>query len=255
MKLKYPAEAFALGIVLFSAGMKEAFAAGILVIFSAVFAELLKNLLETALPGWSLRLCVYIASGSACASAFLVGFAALGTALSAGVWIMTFVVGLLCARHALSGGAQAEYGELLFEGALAWGFWILLAIVREFSGSGAVFGNTILKASFQSKALMETTFAFLAAGLVLALVNGILKKDCRGLDGRYVVVPAAILSQPFVTDFLSGNIGVLWAIVVTIALFLSVRRTLAFSRAGRALRGLPVEMLAAGFVYMILSIY
>ncbi len=48
MKLRYPAEAFALGIVLFSAGMKEAFAAGILVIFTSVFAELLKNLLEKA---------------------------------------------------------------------------------------------------------------------------------------------------------------------------------------------------------------
>ena len=48
MKLRYPAEAFALGIILFSAGMKEAFAAGILVIFTSVFAELLKNLLEKA---------------------------------------------------------------------------------------------------------------------------------------------------------------------------------------------------------------
>ena len=50
MKLKYPAEAFALGIVLFSAGMKEAFAAGILVIAAVVFAEFLKNLLEPFVP-------------------------------------------------------------------------------------------------------------------------------------------------------------------------------------------------------------
>ena len=57
MKLRYPAEAFALGIILFSAGMKEAFAAGILVIFTSVFAELLKNLLEKAVPAWSLQLC------------------------------------------------------------------------------------------------------------------------------------------------------------------------------------------------------
>ena len=60
MKLRYPAEAFALGIILFSAGMKEAFAAGILVIFTSVFAELLKNLLEKAVPAWSLQLCVYM---------------------------------------------------------------------------------------------------------------------------------------------------------------------------------------------------
>ena len=46
MKVKYPAEAFALGILLFSTGMKEAFTAGILVIASVVFAELFKNLLE-----------------------------------------------------------------------------------------------------------------------------------------------------------------------------------------------------------------
>ena len=96
MKLRYPAEAFALGIVLFSAGMKEAFAAGILVIFTSVFAELLKNLLEKAVPTWSLKLCVYIASGSVCASAFLAGFAVLGTVLPTELWIMVFIVGLLC---------------------------------------------------------------------------------------------------------------------------------------------------------------
>ena len=55
MKLKYPAEAFALGIILFSAGMKEAFAAGILVILTATFAEFLRNLLINAVPEWSLR--------------------------------------------------------------------------------------------------------------------------------------------------------------------------------------------------------
>ena len=43
MKQKYPAEAFALGIVLFSAGMREAFAAGILVILTVVFAEFLSR--------------------------------------------------------------------------------------------------------------------------------------------------------------------------------------------------------------------
>ena len=70
MKLRYPAEAFALGIILFSAGMKEAFAAGILVILTAVFAEFLKDLLENAVPKWSLTLFVLIASGVFCDSEF-----------------------------------------------------------------------------------------------------------------------------------------------------------------------------------------
>ena len=49
MKVKYPAEAFALGLILFSGGMKEAFLSGILVILSVVLAEFLKNMLENAL--------------------------------------------------------------------------------------------------------------------------------------------------------------------------------------------------------------
>src|SRR5699024_10410411 len=104
MKQKYPAEAFALGIVLFSAGMREAFAAGILVILTVVFAEFLKNLLEKcSLPDWSFRLCVYIAAGAVGASAFLLGFAGLGILLDRGQWLMAFVVGLLCAHQALRG--------------------------------------------------------------------------------------------------------------------------------------------------------
>ncbi len=255
MKLKYPAEAFALGIILFSAGMKEAFAAGILVILTATFAEFLRNLLINAVPEWSLRLCVFIASGALCASAFLTGFAALGITLSTGTWVMCAVVGLLCARHALSGSVETMYGDLFFEGAVAWGFWVLLAIAREFMGSGMIFGNTVFQASFQSKTFLESTFAFLTAGLVLAFTNGVLKKNCKGLNSLLVFIPAAILVRPFSMDSFGEAIGIAWTILVPVVLFLSVKKTLQFSRTGKAYRGLPTEMLAAGFIYMILSIY
>ena len=255
MKLRYPVEAFALGIVLFSAGMKEAFAAGILVIFTSVFAELLKNLLEKTVPTWSLKLCVYIASGSVCASAFLTGFAVLGTVLTTELWIMVFIVGLLCGKHALSGNTDSEYGELLLESAFVWGLWILFTVFREFLGSGSIFGNTVFTASFQSKAFLNTTFAFMEAGLVLVSVNGILKKDCKGMNSLFPVVPAMFLFHPFTVESFAGLPGTVWVIAVPILLFLSVKQTLKFARTGRFFRGLPVDMLAAGFIYMILSIY
>ena len=255
MKLKYPAEAFALGIVLFSAGMREAFAAGILVILSVVFAELLKNLLEKILPAWSLRLCVYIASGAVCASVFLVGFAALGTLLDTDVWLMTFVIGLLCAHQALRGDIEADYGDLLWESAIAWGFWILLAVAREFAAGGQIFGNTVLKLGFQSAAFGEVSFAFIAAGLVLAFTNGVLKKSSKGGLSQFIVVPVMALAPPFAAHFLGELAGWFWAFAVSVVLFESVKLTLRFSRPGKAYRGLPVEMLAAGCIYMILSIY
>ena len=255
MKLKYPAEAFALGAILFSAGMREAFAAGILVILSVVFAEFLKNLLEKVLPVWSLRLCVYIATGAVCASVFLIGFAALGTLLDTGVWIMTFVTGLLCAHQALRGDIEGDYGALMWESAIAWGFWILLAIVREFAAGGQIFGNTVLKLGFQSAAFGEASFAFIAAGLILAFTNGVLRKECKGQNSLLAAIPAILLLRPFAMRSFGEIAGLIWTVLVPVVMFLSVKQTLKFSRVSRAYRGLPVDMLAAGFIYLILSIY
>lgn len=258
MKLRYPAEAFALGIILFSAGMKEAFAAGILVILSAVFAEFLKDLLENVVPTWSLVLCVLIASGVFYASACQISFAYLGLPLSTAPWLLSLIVGLLCARHTLTRTVESEYGELLFESAIAWGFWILLAIIREFMGSGMIFGNLIFQNPFQSKMFLESTFAFLTAGLVLAFTNGVLKKNCRGFNSLLVVIPVAIFIRPFTISSFTGfaeYLGIAWTIIVPILLFLSVKQTLKFSQPGKAYRGLPTDLMATGFIYMILSIY
>lgn len=255
MKLKYPAEAFALGVVLFFGGMKEAFAAGILIILAVTFAEFLNNLLQSALPQWSLRLCVLIGTASVCAGAFLVGFTYLGLEMGTGRWLMTFILGFLAAMHVLVNEVDGEYGDLFWESAIAWGFWILLAAVREFCAGGTVFGNMILKTGFQSKNLTEVFIGFLTSGLVLAFTNGVLKKQCTKTQSLFLVVPLAVYIRPFTMVSFGEIAGLIWTIAVPIVLFISVRETLKFSRTGKAFRGLPVEMLTMGFIYMILSIY
>ncbi|MDY4671092.1 MAG: hypothetical protein SO415_14055, partial [Oliverpabstia sp.] len=143
MKLKYPAEAFAFGILLFSAGMKESFAAGILVILSVVFAEFIKNLLEPMIPAWSLKAFTLISTAAVTSSVFLVGFSYLGEPLSTETWVMTFVLGILSAQFVLMNELEGEYGDILWESGICWGFWVLLAVFREFAGSGKIFGNMI----------------------------------------------------------------------------------------------------------------
>ena len=255
MKLRYPAEAFAFGIVLFSAGMKEAFAAGVLVILSVVFAEFLKNLLQDTVPDWSLKLCVLIGSGAVSASAFLLGFSYLGIQVTTGLWIMTGILGLFAAKHVLEEQIEAEYGELFWECAIVWGFWILLSIAREFFGSGMIFGNLILETEMQSKVFLQTIFGFLTAGMALAFTNGIIRKKITNANSLLLVVPLAIFLRPFDMESFGEIAGLVWTILVPVVLFLSVKRTLKFARTERAFRGLPVEMLAMGFIYMILSIY
>ena len=61
------------------------------------------------------------------------------------------------------------------------------------------------------------------AGLVLASVNGILKKDCKGMNSLFPVVPAMFLFHPFTVESFAGLPGTIWVIVVPILLFLSVK--------------------------------
>ena len=112
-----------------------------------------------------------------------------------------------------------------------------------------------MEAEFQSKKFLDMTFGFICAGLSLAFTNGVLKKRSTGTNGLFPVVPAVLFSQPFVMESFGETIGFIWAVFVPVVLFISVKKTLRFARTGRAYRGLPVEMLAMGFIYMILSIY
>lgn len=113
MRVKYPVEAFALAIVIFSAGMKASFTAGMFVILAVVFAEFLKNLLESFVPDWSLKACVYVAAGSLSASAFTLGFSALSIPVITETWLLAFIIGLFAAKHVLTVNLEAEYGDLL----------------------------------------------------------------------------------------------------------------------------------------------
>lgn len=255
MKLKYPAEAFALAIILFSASMKASFAAGILVILTVVFAEFLKNLLESFVPGWSLKSCVFIGTASVSASAFTLGFSELSIPVETETWLLAFIIGIFAAKHVLANQLEAEYGEIFWESGILWGFWVLLAVVREFLGTGKIFGNDIVQTAMQSKTFTEVFFGFLTAGLALAFTNGVLKKKCTAVNSLLLILPIVILARPFTMDSFGEIGGIIWTMVVPIIMFISVRRTLRFSRTGKAFRGLPAEMLSMGFIYMILSIY
>ena len=255
MKGKYPTEAFALGMILFSAGLKEALAAGSLMILTAVFAEFLKNLLKPLVPAWSSALCAALAAGSLCASAFLLGFWALGIEMDAGTWSMTFLLGLLAARHVLRAELQAEYGELLWECAVFWGFWVLLAAVREFLATGAVFGSFIVRGSYQSKGFLDPAFGLLGTGLALAFTNGLLKKRGPDAESLLLALPLIIFARPLEMVSLGPLAGLLWTILAPAALFVSCRQTLKFSRTSSSFRGLPTELLTLGFIYMILGLY
>lgn len=253
--VKYPALAAALSMVLFSGGIKEAFPAGILVLTVFVFAEVLKNFLEPHLPVWSRRGCVLVASAAVSAAAFRWAWYGLGMEMSLLLWIMTAAVGLLAGYQVLCWSPEADYGEILWQSAILWFFWILLAGVREFAAYGDIAGNHLADPGFMSKTFGEPIFGFLTGGLALAFTNGILKRSAPRMESMVIMVPAVIFAQPYALESVPGLAGVLITILVPLVLFWSVRKYLRFSRPGKAYRNLPVEMLSMGLIYMILNIY
>ena len=126
---------------------------------------------------------------------------------------------------------------------------------REFCAGGSIFGNTIFEASFQSKSFLETTFAFLTAGLVLAFTNGVAEKEKQkyaqpsfSYFNGYIC--KTICNRKFWRDYWNDLDDCRSGCNVSLC-----KEDIKICQNGFAYRGLPCEMLAMGFIYMILSIY
>lgn len=255
MKLKIPAEAVALGVILFSANMQEAMIAGILLLSVTVLAEVVKNILKSVVPMWSWRACVCIASAACYAGAMELAFAVTGWEMDILLWVMTGITGLLTGYHVCVRDMESDYADILYEGALTWGAWIVVGILREFLGQGTVFGNQIADLSVQSASFQKPIFGFLAAGLILAFVCAVVKKSCNNTISFFVVIPAVYYFQPYTMNTLGGIAGIVFTGTIALVLFLSVLKVLEFSNISKYFRKLPAEMLAMGLIYMILSVY
>lgn len=258
-KAKFPVEAIALGIILFSKNMKESMVVGILVIFSALFADVVRGFLKSKIPEWSESISVLLLTASVCASTMQLAYAVLGWESTGKLWVIHLVLGLLCARQVLWKSAEEEE-LILIQSAAAWMFWIGFGMIREFLSFGTIFEISVGQVFFQSRQFQHVMFGFLAAGMGIAFTNSMFgtrqqKKKVKREEAFYVMIPAVFFTQPFVFSFSKTWIGNGLAAIVTLFLFCSIQNKLIFSRPGDAYRGLPVELLSMGFLYMILNMF
>lgn len=255
MKVKYPVEAFALTMILFSTNMKEAFVAGAIVLVAITLAMFLKNILAEKVPNWSLYACVLIGTASVCASGFEFAFYSLGSEFSARYWIMTFVIGLLAGNHAIKSDLEADYDGVFFQAAVVWGMLLLLTIAREFLAFGSIAEYQVAEWTILSKSLQKTMFGFITAGMGIAFTNGILKITLDKQDITAWVCVLALCFPPMaLRTFPEVVTAIVGAAAVGVGLY-AIKNRIAFSNAGKAFRRLPVELLSVGFLYMILSVF
>lgn len=255
MKVKYPVEAFALTMILFSTNMKEAFVAGAIVLVAITLAMFLKNILVSKVPNWSLYASVLIGTAAVCASGFEFAFYSLGIEFSTSYWIMTFVIGLLAGNHAMKSDLEADYDGVFFQVAVAWGMLLLLTIVREILSFGSIAGYQVAELAIASKSLQKLMFGFLVAGMGIAFTNGILKITLARQEITAWICVLALCYPPMALRALPELVTAIIGAAVVGICFYSIKRRIAFSNAGKAFRRLPVELLSVGFLYMILSVF
>lgn len=258
MKTRYPMEAFALAMVAFSQNMRNAFIAGILILFITTVGLFIDKLFVNKIPKWSRISCNIVLLVALTYSIFqIVLIAILGHEIQDNDSILHIFLGLLIAKHIIDSESNTDYSRLLSEGAGAYATLLIISIIREFMAYGAVFGYEIVDIGFKSPGFSNVIVGFILTGIGIAILNRIFNRDRHIIktESLLVIIPVILVIQPFTIDSISAPVSMAITIAIVLILFYSIRRYLVFSRLSKEVKNLPAEMMSMGIIYMILSMF
>lgn len=258
MKTRYPIEAFALTMVVFSQNMRYALIAGILILFITTFGLVLDQLFGYIIPKWSRISCNIILMVALTYSIFqIVLIAVLGYEIQNTDFIIHVFIGLLIAKHINDWEGNPDYSRLLLEGAGAYATLLIISIFREFMTGGAIYGYEIADFGFLSLGFSNIIVGFMLAGIGVAILNWLFykDKDIARSEGLLVIIPVTLVIQPFIIDSIDSIVSMAVTIAIALILFFSVRKYLVFSRLSKSIKHMPVELLSMGMIYMVLSMF
>lgn len=246
MKVRYSLEAFAFAFVFYTTGLETALIAGAVIAAGTVLGDTLAGMAGKAAGA--------VAGGAAACAVLILGlgFAGLENGYVPAIW-----AGLLVAKHVYDGVEDASTGEILKQNYVAFLLLAVVAVLREFLGSGAVFGYEAGSFAVISSAYLRNSFGLIFGGLGIAAVNAILKKE-GAAESLWVAIPVAAMA---VSASVSGGAVEMAAVtksvcsaLIAVVLLVSVRSKMIFSTPGKHFAGLPVDMISLGFLTMMLSV-
>ncbi len=251
-KLRYPMEAFALAIVLFSAGMKMAMLVGI----GLIFGDVLQAVLSDFTTEESARSVSLLGAVITCAALYYMCVGVGIEPTAADIAAFAFLGILLMKHHEdrLKAEEEIDYNKLLFNDSVAYGLYVVAALVREYLAGAKIFEIELSKLGFVSGAFGKPMFGLIFAGVCIAIINRILDAQSKDDAAILVCVPAIILAVPFVWDNVPEIVGTLVGIVMTGVIYLYFRNKFLYREAKSYITGIPVETAALGMIYMIFSL-
>ena len=245
MKVRYSVEAFALAMVLFTTGLEAALIAGAVVVAGTVLGDILaEKMAPKAAP---------VVAGIVTAALLIGGMSFAGLMeLAANVELIgAILVAVLVAKH-VSEGTEGAEGNVIKENYVALAIMLVVALVREVLAGGAVFGYEVAEFTAMSASYGKNPMGLVFAGLGMAAVAGIVKKEAAGCS-RCVAIAIAVMT---VAGAVLGGGNMVKAVVsacISVVALVSIQKKMIFSTPGKSFAGFPVEVISLGFVTMMLS--
>lgn len=256
MKNKYPMEAFALAMIIFTQNMRVALITGILVLFITTLGLVIDELLLNRLPIWSRNSCTIILMVSFSYSIFrIVTIGILGFTMDNTDYIFHIFLGILIANHIIHVEGKPYYNRLLFEGAGAYAIMLIISIIREFMANGSIYGYEISEFSFTSDGFSKVAMGLMLTAIGIAVLNKIYRYENIKTKSILVILPVVLLVRPIELSGIESSLGTLISIVIALLLVYSVKRYLIFSKLSKEIKYLPADLMSTGMIYIIFSMF
>lgn len=250
MKIKYPIEAFALAMIVFSCHVQEALFAGIFIIILTIIGMLMEDLLMKHLPTWSVYASIAILlSAIEYALVHIVLRGVLKIDVSTTFMILHIVIALLVTKHVVVDDSS-DYDRHLLESAVAYGFFLLISFIREFISVGQIYGYQIADYTFMTKGFQGVAFGLLFTGITLAIINGIFNYKVDRNISVLTVVPIVLAEQPFTVRNVPDSVSFAIAVVLTMVMYMSICDLLQFSPTDKKWKNMPIELVSLSIIYL-----
>lgn len=256
MKSRYPIEAFAFAMIVFTQDMRISLVTGILIMFITTLGLVLDEFIGSKLPIWSRNSCTIILMVSFAFSIFrvvLIGI--LGYELDSVAYIYHVFLGILMAKHIIDAQGKVSYNRLLLEGAGAYAAMLIISIFREFMAYGSIYGYEIAQFNLMSNGFSSVATGFVLAAIGIAILNRIYGYKNIQTRSILVILPVVLVEQPFVIANISSSASTLITIIFVLLMLYSVKRHLIFSKLRKEIKHLPASLMSTGMIYIILSMF
>lgn len=246
----YPIEAFALSMVLFSCGMKEAMITGIVVVFGDILLHVLHENINLSYKQAISAIGLVITT-----TAFYYSFLYAGLNIDAKTVLAFAAISVLLVKHHEDGIEDVpDYNKTLLTDSIVYLLMGLLAVIREFLSKGEIFEMKLAKWGIMSHSYEKTMFALIFTGIIIAVLNAILHTPCKKNAAVWVCIPVILIDAPFIWNNVPEVIGYIVGVIFILIVYFTFRKYLVLSKISDNFKGIPVELMTLGMMYMIFSI-